>query len=282
MKKIAVVGTGIMGHGIAQNFLKHKYPVIVWNRSATKLQTLKKKGAQIAKTPQDAASQADIVFEVTANDQSSRTVWLGQKGILAGADKTKALITCATLSVAWTDRLAKICAKKGLTFFHMPMTGGRIGAETGNLSLLVGGSKQKLNQLKATLKAIATRFTYFGPAGSGMKFKLILNSIQALHLQAFGEAMKLAKKMKLNLKTVGNSFSQERPGGAITAKAWRDYQKTPKPINFSVEWITKDLTYAKQMAGQLKTPLLDKTLQKYCLAMKKKMAQKDWTEVNKM
>ena len=282
MKTIAVIGTGIMGSGIAANFLKAKYPVIVWNRSRSRLKPLEKLGITIAKTPQEATQKADLVFEVTANDKSSQKVWLSKTGILAGADKKKVLISNATLSVKWVDKLAKICAKRKLTFFDMPMTGGRIGAETGNLTLLVGGNKQKLETLKKDLKAIAGTVTYFGPAGSGMRFKLILNSIQALHLLAFGEAMKLAKKMKLNLKTVGNSFSQDRPGGAITVMAWRDYQKTPKPINFAVEWITKDLTYAKQMSGKLSLPLLNHALKKYRLAMKKKLAQRDWTEVNKI
>jgi 3-hydroxyisobutyrate dehydrogenase-like beta-hydroxyacid dehydrogenase len=277
MKTIAVIGIGIMGNGIAANFLKAKYPVIVWNRTQSRLKPLQKLGAIVAKTPQEATQKADIVFEVTANDASSRKVW---KQILKEADKSKTLITCATLSVDWTDQLSKMCAKKGLTFFDMPMTGGRIGAETGNLSLLVGGNKAKLDKLKPILRAIAGNITYFGQAGSGMRFKLILNSIQGMHIQALGEALVLAKKAKLPLKTVGDFLSQ-RPGGVITNMAWQGYQKTPKPINFSVEWITKDLTYAKKMAGKIKLPLLDKVLDKYRLAMKKKLAQKDWTEVNR-
>ena len=75
MKKIAVIGTGIMGHGMAANFLKHGFEVIVWNRDKKKLKLLVQKGAVVAVTPREAAAKADTVFEVTANDESSRSVW---------------------------------------------------------------------------------------------------------------------------------------------------------------------------------------------------------------
>ena len=281
MKTIAVIGTGIMGSGIAANFLKAKYPVIVWNRSRSRSKLLQKLGAIIAKTPKEAAQKADIIFEVTANDQSSQKVWLSKQGILAGADKKKFLITCATLSVKWVDKLAKTCERKSLTFFDMPMTGGRIGAETGNLTLLVGGNKKRLAGLKKDLKSIAGIVTYFGPAGSGARFKLILNTLQTIHIQGLGEVLNVAKKIGLNLKAVGKSLSA-RPGGIITAMGWRDYQKVPRPINFSIEWITKDLSYAKRMASRQKTPLLDQALKKYRLAVKKGLYQRDWTEVTKI
>ena len=235
----------------------------------------------MVKTPKEATQKADLVFEVTANDKSSQKVWLDKQGILAGADKKKTLITCATLSVKWVDKLAHLCSRRGLTFFDMPMTGGRIGAETGNLTLLVGGNKQKLETLKKDLKAIAGTVTFFGPAGSGARFKLILNTLQAIYIQGLGEALKIAKKVGLDLKAVGDSLSV-RPGGIVTAMGWRDYQKVPRPINFSIEWITKDLTYAKKMASSLKTPFLDQALKKYRLAMKKGLSQRDWTEVNKI
>ena len=98
-KTIAVIGTGIMGSGIVTNFLKNGYTVIVWNRTQNKLTPLIKKGAQTAKTPKEAASAADIVFEVTANDESSRSVWLGSDGILKGAKPDTTLIINGTVSV---------------------------------------------------------------------------------------------------------------------------------------------------------------------------------------
>ncbi|HSX19322.1 MAG TPA: NAD(P)-dependent oxidoreductase [Candidatus Saccharimonadales bacterium] len=281
MKKIAVIGCGIMGAGIASNFLKNGCEVFVWNRTKNKVNALIKGGAKVVDTPREAAEKADIVFEVTANDQSSKAVWLGRDGILAGSDPKKVLIASGTFSVAWIDELARLTAKKRITFFDMPLTGGRQGAESGHLILLAGGDKKKLKLLDKDLKAIAEQVLYFGKTGSGMRFKLLLNTLQAIHIQGFGEMMKIAKKVGLNIKDVGSALAQ-RPGGVATNNAWNFFLKEPNPINFSVEWITKDLTYTKDLAKKLDTPLLNEALKKYKKAVSLKMAQRDFTTVNKI
>jgi len=139
MKTIAVIGTGIMGSGIASNFLKQGFRVYVWNRDSQKLGSLIAQGAVALDTPRQGADLAEIIFEVTANDESSRSVWTSEDGILSGAKADSILISCATISVEWVDELSKLCRDKNYTFFDMPMTGGRVGAESGNLVLLVGG-----------------------------------------------------------------------------------------------------------------------------------------------
>lgn len=281
MKSVAIVGTGIMGSGMAVNFLKKGHQVFVWNRTKSKLKPLINRGAIATSSPKEATSKAAIIFDVTANNQSSQSVWLGPRGILAGANSTKCLIANGTFSAAWIDKLAKICQKKKLTFFDMPMTGGRIGAETGAMILLVGSKKQKLKTIYKDLNSIAKRIVYLGKTGSGIRFKLILNMIQSAHIVAFGEALKLAKKTGLNLKVVGDYLSLQ-PGGVVTNLAWRDYQKEPKPINFSIKWIAKDLKYAKQLAKNLPLPILDQTYKAYLKAVKQKHGRKDWTAINKI
>jgi 3-hydroxyisobutyrate dehydrogenase-like beta-hydroxyacid dehydrogenase len=204
---------------------------------------------------------------------------MGDNGILAGANKDKILITNATLSIPWVDKLAGINKQKGFQFLDMPMTGGRIGAENGQLVLLTGGAKGILTELETDIKAIATKVIYFGKAGSGMRYKLILNMLQGIHMAAFGEVLSLAKEMGLDIKMVGNALA-ERPGGTTTNFAWRNFQNQPDPINFSVDWITKDLRYAQKAASKSKTPLLDQTLKKYNKAVLKGLGKKDWTVIN--
>ncbi len=280
MKKIAIVGTGIMGNGMAANFLEDGYEVIVWNRHQEKLHKLKELGAIIAQTPKEAAQKAEMIFEVTANDQSSKKVWLGKDGILAGAREGEIVIASSTLSIDWTDQLAKLAAKKNLVFFDMPLTGGRAGAESGRLTLLIGGNKIKLKQIENDLKSISQTIWYFGEAGSGMRFKLVLNSLQAIHTLGFGEAMNMAKNVGLNLDIVGKALS-ERPGGTATNMAWSDYQHPSDKVSFAVQWITKDLEYAKKMSSELYIPIVEGTLARLKKAMKKKMGEQNWTNVNK-
>lgn len=281
MKKIGIVGLGIMGRGMADNFLKNKYEVYVWNRTKSVADKFKKKGAIVCFSPAEVAEKADITFEVTANDQSSKQVWTGRNGILKGADKNKILIASATLSAQWTDDLFKQCNKLGFTFLDIPLTGGRIGAETGQLTLLCGGSKRELNKIKPTLRAISAKIFHLGPEGHGMRYKLILNFLQGIHMIGFGQAMEMARAGKMNLEKVAEGLA-DRPGGVITEIARSAYFKDPDRVTFSIEWITKDVSYAKKFAKNLDVSLLDDVLREYKRAIKKGHKDKDWASINSL
>lgn len=281
MKKIAVIGTGIMGGGIAANYLKNGYEVFVWNWHSEKLAALVASGAVACATPKEAAQKADIVFEVTPTDESSRSVWLGDDGILAGARKEVVLISSGTLSVQWVDELAGLCAQKGFTYLDSMLTGGRPAAENGKLIMLTGGDEQKFNELLPDLKAISAKVIRFGGVGSGARYKLILNMLQSVHMLGLGEALKLASKAGMDLKKVGDELA-EYPGGIVTARTWQNYQNPPNPINFALKWVTKDIRYAKDLAGPLDLSLLDSVLAKYNEAMKKGMGEQDWTSATKL
>ncbi len=280
-RKIGIVGVGIMGHGIATNFLKHGYTLFVWNRTAYAADDLVKLGATFCATPADVARSADITFEVTANDESSRAVWTGKDGILAGADTKKIFIASATLSISWVDALIAMCAASGLTFLDVTLTGGRIGAESGTLTLLCGGPDAVIENLAPVFGAIAKNVHSFGPVGSGARYKLILNFMQALHIVGFGQAMKIAKARNMDLKKVSDALV-EKPGGSITAIAQRTYFTDPDPITFSIEWIVKDLTYARKFASGLNITLLDEVLKVYEQAKEKGFAGKDWARISQL
>ena len=284
--RIAVLGLGIMGHGIADNFVENGYDVTVWNRSPEKTRDLADKGASVADSPAKAAQNADIIFDVTAGDESSRYVFCDEHdGIFSVATSAQTLITCATLTIAWTQELAQMCADKNITFFDMPMTGSRTGAESGNLTLLTGGDEDKLNELRPTLEAIAGDVQYFGEAGNGMKFKLVLNAIQAAHVIAFGDAIRQANAVGLDTNATGELLGV-KPGGVPTAQASNSFINPPEQTNFSVNWILKDLKYAREMLAEtnFKAPI-SPTILEHCIDVYQKAADaglgdKDWTIVN--
>lgn len=278
MKKIGVVGLGIMGRGIAMNFLKKGYQVYAWNRSVSVVNSLQHAKLISCESPKQVACEADIIFEVTANDESSRAVWLGDQGILHGA-KGKIAITSATLSVNWIERLAKRCHEQSVIFLDMPMTGGRVAAESGKLIFLCGGDEQVLKFLKPTLSAIAAKFFYFGKAGQGMRYKLILNFVQSVHVLVFGQAMQLAKSGGMDLKKVAEALV-DRPGGVGTTIAATAYFQDPTPLTFSIDWITKDLRYAKEMSKNLKLDLLKVVYKEYLQAVQEGCGNQDWASIN--
>jgi 3-hydroxyisobutyrate dehydrogenase-like beta-hydroxyacid dehydrogenase len=279
MKKIAVVGCGTMGAGMVLNFLKKGHAVSVWNRSSERLEPLVAAGAVACRTPREAAEQAELVFEVTADDSSSRLVWTGAEGILAGAKAGCTLVVSSTLSAAWTDELARLCAITGFDFLDMPLTGGRAGAENGQLMLLVGGDEQKFQALLGDLSSISTQQIYFGKVGNGMRYKLVLNALQAAHVAAFGEAMHLAQAAGLDLGVVGENLAQ-RPGGFASQVAWKGMSQPPEHVNFAVQWIAKDVSYALQLGGTPGKilPALSEVLED---AKARGLGEQDWTAINR-
>jgi 3-hydroxyisobutyrate dehydrogenase-like beta-hydroxyacid dehydrogenase len=279
MARVAVVGTGVIGGGMASNLLRHGHDVTVWNRTPDRAAGLVSAGASLAATPATAAGGADVVFEATADDASSRAVWLGAEGILAGSADEATLITSATLSPDWVAELGDACRAARRRFLDMPVTGGRVGAEGGALVMLVGGEAADLAAVAAILDAISSSVRHFGPVGSGTRFKLVLNALQAAHLVAFGEAMALARSVGLEPDDVGPALV-ERLGGPVTTMAWAADQQLPTTANFALAWALKDLRYASAMAGDLPTPLLDVALERLSAAAAKGWGERDWTVAN--
>ena len=279
MARVAVVGTGVIGGGMAVNLLRNGHQVAVWNRTAENAAKVVDAGATLATTPAEAARGADVVFEATADDASSRSVWFGDDGILAGSAETATLVTSATLSPVWVAELAEACRSAGRLFLDMPVTGGRAGAESGALVMLAGGDEATLASIAGVLEAISTTVRHFGPVGSGTQFKLVLNALQAAHLVAFGEAMAMARSAGLDLDEVGEALV-DRLGGPVTTMAWAATREPPQRANFALAWALKDLRYASAMAGELPTPILDVAVARLADAESKGFGDRDWTVVS--
>ncbi len=286
MKRIGIIGGGIMAAGMAQNFLKNGYTVYVWNRTKEHVQPLLDNGAAWCETPKDAAAAADIVIECVSDDAASRHVWTDEAtGILAGADAEKVLIASSSLSLGWVDELSSICQEKGLQLLDMPLTGSRAGAEGGTLRLLVGGDKAVLESIRTDLEVIAEKIFYFGPAGSGMRFKLMLNTLIGVQTNAAAQAILLAKKAGVDPAVFREAIANGAVGvtSPTTVNALKYVESPTDTVNFAAKWLEKDLRYAREMAKQYGTQfdLLEATQQDYARALET-VGDEDITHVAKL
>ena len=119
MQRVAILGLGIMGGGMAANWLAKGFEVSVWNRTAAKAQALAGKGAKVAATPREAATGADFIFAMVADDDASRSVWLGNDGALAGAKSGAIGVESSTLTPDWIRELARVRLKPRASAFSM-------------------------------------------------------------------------------------------------------------------------------------------------------------------
>src|SRR5216683_1127062 len=152
--RVAILGLGIMGSGMAGRVLSGGFPLAVYNRNSEKAAPFGAKGATVAATPKAAASQADIIISMVSDDAASRGIWLGENGALAGAAAGSILIEAGTLTVGWVQQLAQSAAQKKCEFLDAPVTGSKPHAASGELLFLVGGPAAALEKARPVLQVM--------------------------------------------------------------------------------------------------------------------------------
>lgn len=202
MAKIAFLGLGQMGSGMAANLVSAGHDVSVWNRSPDKVEPIVEKGARLAASPADAAKNADAVFSMVSDDTASERVWLADDGALSAAPADSLVIECSTISHNHVRRLADATVSHGCSYLDCPVNGPPVAAATGDLVLLVGALESDLERARPLLEVISSSILHFGDVGTGTAFKLINNLLGAVHVASIAEAVHLAHKLKLDPETL--------------------------------------------------------------------------------
>lgn len=202
MAKIAFLGTGKMGSGMAANLLAAGHEVSVWNRSPEKAEPLAARGATLAASPAAAAAEAYAVFSSVADDAASERVWLAEDGALSSLPSGALAIECSTISYDFVRRLGDAVAAKGAGYLDCPVNGAPAQAAAGEIVLLVGASRDDLERARPLLESISGLILHFGEVGTGTAFKLINNLLGAVHIASIAEAVHLAGKLNLDPETL--------------------------------------------------------------------------------
>lgn len=202
---VALLGTGIMGRGMALNIVKAGIPLTVWNRSPEKAADL---GAEVADSPQEAVRGAGIVVTVLSDAKvveavireaapEPGTVWLQQ----------------ATVGVDGCEHLAQVADELGLTYVDAPVLGTKGPAEAGQLTVLASGPDDVRETVTPVLDAIGARTMWLGAAGQGSRLKLVANSWVLTVVEGVAESLALAKALGLDPQ----QFLDVVKGGAMDA-----------------------------------------------------------------
>jgi 3-hydroxyisobutyrate dehydrogenase-like beta-hydroxyacid dehydrogenase len=202
MKRLAFIGLGRMGHGMAGRYLDAGFSVAVWNRSKAKAADLIARGARWAWSPAGAADGADAVVTMVADDRASRTVWLGQDGAATTMKAGALAIECSTVSYQHALDMARELRSRGLIYIDSPVTGLPDAAESGKLTLLVGADPADFENARPYLAPLATTIRHFGGVGTGTVYKLINNLMGAIQIAGIAEGLAIAEQAGLDMKLV--------------------------------------------------------------------------------
>jgi len=255
MQRIAMLGLGTMGAGMAANWLKKGFPLTVWNRTRAKAEALGAEGAAVAGTPREAASSADIVWAMVADDDASQHVWLGRDGALGAAKPGAILIESSTLTPDWARELAAEALARGCRFLDAPVGGSRKAAADGQLILFIGGEAAALKAARPALEAVSQRINHLGPVGAGATWKLINNLLIATQIAALSEALRLAEKAGFDRDRVSSLIlSGAAASPIVQLKLPRMLAKDFEQSDFALYLMLKDARYGTALAERLGVP----------------------------
>lgn len=192
-RKIGFIGLGLMGKPMCRNLIRAGFDLFVTNRSVPPREELAEAGAVPLETPAQVAARADVVIIMVADTAAVETVLLGDNGVIHALRKHSLVIDMGTTSVIQTRRFAELISEKGAFYVDAPVSGGTIGAQSGSLTIMAGGSDDAYDSALPILEILGDRITHVGASGAGQVAKAANQVIVGLNIGAAAEALALAK-----------------------------------------------------------------------------------------
>ena len=256
---IAFLGLGLMGAGMARRLLGAGFPLTVYNRNVAKAEPFAAAGARVATSPREAATGADVIISMVADDNAARSCWLGADGALTNAAAGTLLIESSTVSVSWIHELSAAASARGCEAIDAPVTGSKPQAASGELTFLVGGTATAYEKALPVLAAMGRASVHLGPTGSGALLKLINNFVCGVQAASLAEAMALIEKGGLDRATALEILTSGAPGSPLVKTLSARMTKQEYTPNFLLRLMAKDLTYAREEGDQRSVPMTTAT-----------------------
>jgi 3-hydroxyisobutyrate dehydrogenase-like beta-hydroxyacid dehydrogenase len=272
--RVAFLGLGIMGRGMATNLAKAGHEVSVWNRTPGK----EVEGARLAASPADAARGAEVVWLCVSDTTAVESVLFGPNGVEQSLIEGMIIADSSTISPSATRNFAERVAKKGAQYVDAPMTGSKPAAEGGTLLFIVGGDEQTIERLKPLFAAMGKKIFRMGDVGKGQSAKLVMNLQIAMIYEGFAEALTLAAKLGVDAETLMPLVNASMVrSGVVEYKSpfvlARDFS-----ANFPLRLMRKDIRLALEAAkeARVKLPGLETVEEIYEMAIEDGHAELDY------
>ena len=264
MTKLAFIGLGNMGLGMAANLAKAGHVVKALDISKEAVARAVEQGCVAAKNAQDAAHEADAIMTMLPAGAHVKLVYGGDDGVFNHAKPGTLMIDCSTIDVASAREVIASASHKGFEMIDAPVSGGVGGAQAGTLTFMCGGTDAAFGRAKPFLDIMGKNVFHAGAAGNGQAAKICNNMLLGIHMIGTCEAFNLAEKLGLDAQTFfdisstasGQNWSMTSycpaPGPLPSAPSNHDYK-----AGFAAAMMLKDLRLAQGAATNAKaaTPL---------------------------
>jgi 2-hydroxy-3-oxopropionate reductase len=255
MERIGFIGLGIMGKPMADNLLAAGFPLTVHSRGRGPIEELAARGATPAESPREVASASDVVITMLPDSPDVEAVVLGPDGISEGIGEGALYIDMSTIAPATSRKIAAVLSERGVDAVDAPVSGGEPAAQSGNLSIMAGGSEEAVERARPIFDVLGKSTTHIGPAGAGQVTKATNQVVVALTIQAVAEAFVLARKAGVDPARVRDAllggFAQSR---ILDVHGQRMLEGNYDP-GFKLRLHRKDLAIALQLGREEHVPL---------------------------
>ncbi|HXE44601.1 MAG TPA: NAD(P)-binding domain-containing protein [Conexibacter sp.] len=261
---VGFIGLGIMGAPMARNLLHAGFPLVVWNRTAARMDALVHAGAVPAASPREVAERAQITISILSDSPDVAEVYRRPDGVLAGVtsrgrDRLRSreretppvLVDMSTIAPSVARELAAEAAARGAAMLDAPVSGGDVGAQEGTLSIMVGGEAAALELARPVLEALGTRITHAGASGAGQVVKACNQIVVALTLEALGEALVLGAKAGVDPAAIVEALGGGMAASRVLELRGEKLLARDFAPGFKLDLHAKDLAIALATAREL-------------------------------
>jgi 3-hydroxyisobutyrate dehydrogenase-like beta-hydroxyacid dehydrogenase len=200
--KVGFIGLGAMGGPMALNLAKAGFKLVVHDIDQTKTAPLRAKGAELAGNAEAVASAVDRTILIVETTEQAESVIAGERGIIRSAKAGHIVVCMSTIDPFAARSLADRLKEKGIAMVDAPVSGGTGRAQSGELSVIVGGDKEVVARCEDLFAAMGNRTFHVGPLGSGLAMKLVNNMLVQVNTVAVAEALVLGVKAGLDPQTI--------------------------------------------------------------------------------
>jgi 3-hydroxyisobutyrate dehydrogenase len=266
---------------MALNLAKQGFPLVVHDIDPAKLEPLRARGAKVADSPEAVSAATDRTISMVETTAQAEAVIAGEHGLIRTARAGHIVISMSTIDPLVARRIGDALAARGVAMLDAPVSGGTERANSGELSVIVGGPADTFEACRDLFKAMGTKIFHVGGLGQGLAMKLVNNMLVQVNMVAVAEALVLGVKAGLDPKTIyevvrvstGTSSAFERGAARMLA---RDFSPAG-----TVDISFKDQELETAFAKQLGAPLLlaNVSQQVYQMARAAGLGKQDGTAI---
>lgn len=281
MKKIGIIGLGMLGNAVALHLVDSGYEVTAYNKTKEKTTELKEKGATIVESPKKVAENSELVIIVVKDADAVKQVSFDNNGIANGNHEKLIVADMSTIDPSESKNISKQFLDSGITKLDIPVMGGPNVAITGDLVMMASGNREGFDRCKEVLNTVSNKVFFLGESGVANSIKLAMNLQITMLAMALSEGIMLVKKLdadpKIFLEILNSTYFKT---GMSEKKAYKMIEGK-YDTTFTLSNLKKDITTITNATKSLgvELPMINKAEEVYENAIKEGFGDIDYTGI---